>query len=1055
MTQCIGKQAGGKLSRIQGDVFKTGFLRTTALALVAGAVVALARPCAAVPYASGISNNAGTVSFILNEAADDVKVVFNGGASTNFLGALTSGAHTFSLGAATSYEIQVTKTVPQTWTQISDDNNPLIRFYAPRGIAVNQNPANLALFGRIYVATTDPGTTTAAPTASNRATGRGIYLLNADQSDALGQGGTERTGGISFASGTSTSPYRIELGEDNNLYIADFSAAGALYRTDADVTSGTNVLDGIGSGANTAVHTTCDSSPIARGSLANGNLVVWAIDGQWPNGYNRILRWNIGAGPLPYNAAPVELGQVGSTTNEVQSDLDIGPDGKLYTVQYRTVSDIGAVRVWDAAGTTVLWNSRSNSPSGTDLFAGLSPGVRALKVSPDGRTLALIRNDLQTWLVGLTNGIPDLSRTNLLLTFSTSTSQSTGREVSWDAAGNLYVANNSTEKMRVWSPGGFSLATTRSDGTFQVITPPALVSVTASAASTVEGAPTNAFFRLTRTSNTNQALTVNYSLSGTATNGVDYATLSGAVTFAANTVATNVALAVIDDAIAELTETVTLTLNSSTNYGIVAPTAATISILDNDTPEIAISVVQSNLLESFAGSKAIFQLTRKGTLNPAVTVNLNYTGGTATPGADFTGPATVVIPTNAVSTNFSISPINDQIYEGTETALVTLASGAGYTIGPPASATAFIIDDDLPPATTLFLDAFDAASTATNWVVNRDDSGADTFATFGYNYSADGIPEAPSSKGVFTPTRGLKFRVNESFGFINGLSASPANRTFTGDYRLRFDMWLNFLGPLGVGGVGSTQHGSGGVGTTGTQAVWPAGNSDGVWFTADGDGDVTDGNPGPADYVVFVGPVIQDESTGDYAAGTGATARGNSNPYYSLWGGVAAPASQLSAHSTQSGTTAVGTLGMSWHHWVITRQGTNVTWDIDGRRVATVDISAVTMNSNVFVGYHDWFSSITTDPSVEFGLVDNVTVETLTVPSSTTILGIQLMGGNVQIDFTGAPTDTTASFALQSAGAAGGTYGTVSATITQQGPGLFRATRAGSGTQQFYRIQRQ
>ena len=35
----------------------------------------------AVPYASGISINAGTVSFILNEGADNVTIRFDGGAS--------------------------------------------------------------------------------------------------------------------------------------------------------------------------------------------------------------------------------------------------------------------------------------------------------------------------------------------------------------------------------------------------------------------------------------------------------------------------------------------------------------------------------------------------------------------------------------------------------------------------------------------------------------------------------------------------------------------------------------------------------------------------------------------------------------------------------------------------------------------------------------------------------------------------------------------------------------------------------------------------------------
>jgi hypothetical protein len=54
----------------------------------------------ATPYASGVSNVSGTVSFILNESADSVMVITNSPAGitgTNDLGALAKGTHSFSL----------------------------------------------------------------------------------------------------------------------------------------------------------------------------------------------------------------------------------------------------------------------------------------------------------------------------------------------------------------------------------------------------------------------------------------------------------------------------------------------------------------------------------------------------------------------------------------------------------------------------------------------------------------------------------------------------------------------------------------------------------------------------------------------------------------------------------------------------------------------------------------------------------------------------------------------------------------------------------------------
>src|SRR5688572_10600164 len=95
----------------------------------------------AVPYASCITNNAGTVSFILNESADKVRIVLDGGASSIDLGARGKGAHSFSLEGATSYEIRVSKSTTPAWTQTSDDNSPLVRFFSGRGVTVNNYPS--------------------------------------------------------------------------------------------------------------------------------------------------------------------------------------------------------------------------------------------------------------------------------------------------------------------------------------------------------------------------------------------------------------------------------------------------------------------------------------------------------------------------------------------------------------------------------------------------------------------------------------------------------------------------------------------------------------------------------------------------------------------------------------------------------------------------------------------------------------------------------------------------------------------------------------------------
>ena len=236
----------------------------------------------AVPYASSITESGGQVNFYLNEPADSVRVIFSGPASTNILGALPKGPGSFSRGAAASYRIEVTKSTASAWTQISASTNEFLHYFSPGGIAINNNPANLALFGRIYIAN-NVGGTTAAP--GFRPTQDGIYILNPDQSDALAQGTAARTAGISFVPGNvaegQASPFKIEVGPDNNLYISDYSGANAnIYRTDPDVTTFEQLLDGIGATANPAVHTTINGSAIAKGTTAGNNLVIYAVDGR-------------------------------------------------------------------------------------------------------------------------------------------------------------------------------------------------------------------------------------------------------------------------------------------------------------------------------------------------------------------------------------------------------------------------------------------------------------------------------------------------------------------------------------------------------------------------------------------------------------------------------------------------------------------------------------------------------------------------------------------------------------------------------------------------------
>lgn len=155
---------------------------------------------------------------------------------------------------------------------------------------------------------------------------------------------------------------------------------------------------------------------------------------------------------------PTLLFNAGGPAIEQDSNIDKHSNGNIFVQFYRATVNgpTPGLQVFDPTGTQ-LYTSVSG---GTDAFLA----IRNLKISPDGSKLAILRNDRRVVILGLTNGVPDLSSSNLLATFPTSAS-SGYRALDWDAAGNLYVADNSTELLRVFSPGGSRTAITKSDGT--------------------------------------------------------------------------------------------------------------------------------------------------------------------------------------------------------------------------------------------------------------------------------------------------------------------------------------------------------------------------------------------------------------------------------------------------------------------------------------------------------------------------------------------------------------------------------------------------------------
>jgi serine protease len=108
------------------------------------------------------------------------------------------------------------------------------------------------------------------------------------------------------------------------------------------------------------------------------------------------------------------------------------------------------------------------------------------------------------------------------------------------------------------------------------------VTVSATDAAAAEAGSDPGTFTITRTGVTTLPLTVNYIMGGSATNGTDYATVSGSVNIAVGSTTATVTITPIDDSVFEGNETVILTLSTSASYVIGSPSNATVIIAEND-----------------------------------------------------------------------------------------------------------------------------------------------------------------------------------------------------------------------------------------------------------------------------------------------------------------------------------------------------------------------------------------------------------------------------------------------------------------------------------------
>lgn len=189
-------------------------------------------------------------------------------------------------------------------------------------------------------------------------------------------------------------------------------------------------------------------------------------------------------------------------------------------------------------------------------------------------------------------------------------------------------------------------------------------------------------------------VSVNYAItSGTATATSDYIFTTGTASILSGATTTSIPIYIVDDAIAEGSEVLVITLSSVSGGLLGSSSTYTLTILDNDTPGVTVNPTTVSVTEGASTSSYTIVLdTQPGS---SVTMAVTSTGGQitlSTTSITFTtstwnSPRTVVV-----------TPVDDIVGEGTHTATITHTAVSGdssYNGIAISNVTTTIMDNDV------------------------------------------------------------------------------------------------------------------------------------------------------------------------------------------------------------------------------------------------------------------------------------------------------------------------------------------------------------------------
>lgn len=229
------------------------------------------------------------------------------------------------------------------------------------------------------------------------------------------------------------------------------------------------------------------------------------------------------------------------------------------------------------------------------------------------------------------------------------------------------------------------------------------VTVATTSQSVSEGVGT-ATFEVNLSSGTDSAVTVPFTVTGTATDGSDFSITGSPVTIAAGLTSATVTISLVDDTEIESSETVLVTLGTPMNGFLGTDDTHSLTIVDNDDstnpvlPTVSVRAASQMALESAGAVTFDVDLSFAADVDVIVPFSVS---GTASQGGDFSidsSPLTIAAGTTSVSVTIDVN--EDSTDESNETVVVNLGTPQNATLESADTHTLTIVDNDGTGSTT-------------------------------------------------------------------------------------------------------------------------------------------------------------------------------------------------------------------------------------------------------------------------------------------------------------------------------------------------------------------